>query len=117
MTTVQVMCFDEYQYHISITGHAEYAEKGTPDIVCSACSCLGCTLKNAIRKMRHDGELLRYEDHTEPGILTMDFDVRNREVYLAKAEDIVITIFDGFRMLEQKYPENVKTLFTRKAYD
>lgn len=108
MTKVTVDIIDENRFQIRISGHSEHSKNGEPDIVCSACSALAYTLQNAVRKMDAN-KLLSWEwDSDNDGSMELDFDVRSREPYIAKAEAIVQTIVDGYRLLEEKYPDNVQ---------
>lgn len=107
MTQVVIVQYGEGTYHISIHGHAEYAKHGA-DVVCAACSQLTYTLSQALRSMNTDGELTEYHENiSDDGSAVIIAKVRNRERFLIWADAVIDTIVGGFRLLQDKYPENV----------
>ncbi len=78
---------------ILICGHAQYAQ---PDIVCSAASMLACTLAAALE---HKG-MFSFEKN--------DGSVKIQTARSAASDAAVDTVREGFRLLSQKYPENVR---------
>lgn len=114
MTNAVFVRYGEATYHISIHGHADYAKRGA-DIVCSACSQLTYTLAQAFRRLEADGMLREYhESITEDGSAVFIVGVRHREDMLLRAETIAETIADGYRLLADKYQDNVSVEYERK---
>ena len=106
MTNVEFKSTDD-RYIVSITGHAEFAPAGTPDIVCSACSCLTYTLLQALLKAQYNQKIAWLDhmiDHK-----TGEFHAEIVPTAEAAAEVFAIldVISDGFALLQQQYPENV----------
>lgn len=93
-------------YRISVDGHAEY-NPGGPDIVCSACSLLFCTLMQCL--------LAEHNAHKFP-VFVRDADEETGHYYIkvkaapsqrATVDGIVDVIASGFALLQAKYPEHV----------
>lgn len=93
------------EYSISITGHAGYSTL-EPDIVCSACSVLACTLMQCVLCEEAAGNLRTLstlEDNGNVNIRFVACDLAN-----VRMQSIVETIATGFAMLAHEYPDNVK---------
>ena len=103
MTTAMFVASDG-GYRIRIFGHANY-NPGGPDIVCSACSALTCTLLQAVLSMEAAGELHDMKYEVDDGDFCLD--ARPNNWAELKFNIILRTIIDGFALLPQKYPENV----------
>ncbi len=89
-------------WHIDISGHAGYNKDG-PDIVCSACSVLTCTLVQCLRDLEHKGAVkdIVLVDHR--GDVKLSFGVVKPE-----AHAVVHTIMEGFALLDNAYPHYVR---------
>lgn len=92
-------------WEIDITGHAGYSTDG-PDIVCSACSVLTCTLMQTLKAMEDKGAVVNVTDVMHSGDIKVTFDAERPEPHTA-----VHTIMEGFRLLADKYPRNVRYVF------
>lgn len=91
------------KYQISITGHADYSHSG-PDIVCSACSMLACTLLQAILSEESKGTVEDVSMSEVAGDVRLQFTACNCERIRAVTE----TIIQGFALLQNEYPQHVK---------
>lgn len=91
------------KYQISITGHADYSHGG-PDIVCSACSMLACTLLQTILSEEAEGTVEDVSMSEVAGDVRLQFTACNRERIRAVTE----TIIQGFALLQNEYPQHVK---------
>lgn len=102
--TTAMFVESEGGYRIRIFGHANY-NPGGPDIVCSACSTLTCTLLQAVLSMEAAGELHDMSYKVDDG----DFYLKTKPNNWSEQKFNIIlrTIIDGFALLQQKYPENV----------
>ena len=110
MTTIK---YDLNNYTVELTGHAGYDVPGK-DIVCAGVSTLFFTLVNTLDEMGRDR--IRplhprvWMGDGEAGV-TARVDDDNRE----KVRTVFETVAAGFRMMAEKYPENVKFEIMRNA--
>ena len=104
MTTAEFRQVGE-RFDAKVTGHAGYNRNG-PDIVCSACSMLSCTLLQCMM-----------EEEAAGGLSEFHQSARDASVYLlaaaqpsaqARVEATFHTIISGFALLARDYPEHVR---------
>lgn len=88
---------------VDIVGHAGY---GNPDIVCSACSVLACTLMQCILSEEANGGVSVLSTTYSNGDVRLCFTASPHAKVRVAA--IVDTIKTGFMMLAAEYPSNVK---------
>lgn len=96
-------------WSIDICGHAGY-NRGGPDIVCSACSVLTCTLMQCIRELEEKGAVRGLVEAEHSGDVKLSFEATRTEPHT-----VVHTIMAGFFLLKQTYPEHVKYVYTNAA--
>ena len=93
------------QFLISITGHADYAEKGS-DIVCAGVSALTIALVHTLDDLQDEGKvenIMNISDgEAEIECLSMIF------TDIIEVESAFNTVLRGFRHIEKEYPKNVK---------
>ena len=91
---IEVIYYKE-SHLLTMDGHSGYSEVGT-DIVCSAATILAYTLAEAVSKFN------------EPYI---DLDIGSAEISCNQDGDAVDLVFDticdGYKLLENNYPENI----------
>ena len=90
-------------YDISIGGHAGYAQQGE-DIVCAAISVLSYTLMQALRDAEEAGIIRSLRQSIESGAVCAGYE----SIHHGTANTILNTILCGFRMVEERYPDNCK---------
>lgn len=93
---------------ISITGHAEYSKKGEPDIVCSAVSMLSTTLVQCLTEMEEKGYIENLHKKMKDGEVKVNFTIKSEGYYGVNI--LLYTIFTGFLLLQNQYPDNVKVI-------
>ncbi|MEG1563352.1 MAG: ribosomal-processing cysteine protease Prp [Bacteroides sp.] len=93
------------EHSISITGHAGYSNLD-PDIVCSACSVLACTLMQCVLCEEAVGNLKTLNTLEDNGNVNIRFVACDHAA--VRMQSIVETIATGFAMLSHEYPDNVK---------
>ena len=91
--------------HITLRGHAEFAQQGESDIVFAGISMLVCTLNACITQYETRGFLHPVCLKIEPGDVDIAFYVWNHRDTVSVMLDTIIT---GFRLLQEKYPDNVR---------
>lgn len=89
---------------ISIHGHAGYNVGN--DIVCSAISCLTCTLMAVLQDCSQDGSIESLAMEAVDGSMTADFIA----VDTTKWKIIWSVIDQGYSLLEESYPDYVKRI-------
>ena len=97
------VCYDERELRMDIRGHAEAAEYGK-DLVCAAASILMLTLEAALTDC--DEELLPTV-RKKPGEAMIFCDPEPEQE--RKCRDIMRTVFMGYELLANRYPNNIKT--------
>lgn len=99
---------------VSITGHAMFAPEGLPDIVCAACSTLTYVLINQLLKAESEGKLIHMHQETDSaaGDFTAEFEAQ--ESARDEITKVIDVITDGFALLADGYPENVKLKWGEK---
>ena len=105
-----VATFDvcDNRFEITVDGHADF-NPGGPDIVCSACSTLCCTLAQSVLEMESMGEVFTeagFEIENQPGHFKMLFTAHAWAA--SKAHTLVDHTMAGFFLLESQYPRNVR---------
>lgn len=89
-----------------ISGHSGYGECGN-DIVCAAISALAFTLRSVFCDNTTNGNAYLYDERVDDGYMGFDMTVlKNRELVIAQLK----AVFKGFELLEENYPENIKTV-------
>ena len=91
--------------HITLRGHAEFAQQGESDIVCAGISMLVCTLSACLEQQEERGVVRLLCRKIEPG------DVEFRIEILSRTKEVramLETIRTGFLLLANTYPENVR---------
>ena len=103
MTTVY---YDDRNLILTAKGHAGYAKNKEPDIVCSAVSMLLFTLAENLLKLPETTQKIPPKIRFDSGDVKISF-YAHREYYkeVKKMFDFILT---GFRLLEHRYPENIK---------
>lgn len=89
-------------------GHAEYAKKGKPDILCAAVSALTIGTVNSLEKLA--GEKLRTIQNEETGFLKCDFESVLQEKSSFLMDSMVFSLENisreyGDRFLQVKFEE------------
>ena len=101
-------------FNMQVNGHADFA-KGTPDIVCAACSML----VQATMVAMHEESLFlceRWEIDSKEGkasLKCITFDALGAE----RAESMMSVAKTGFELLAAKYPENVCVTGEKPKHD
>jgi len=93
------------RYALSVTGHAGYAEPGR-DIVCAGVSALAYTAARVLSEMNEKGQLRVFL----PDTAGRDFALScvPKRGYEREAEALFEHVLTGFRMMEERYPGNVR---------
>ena len=109
MTTV-VICKDKEGAYRGFycMGHAGYAKKGKPDILCAAISALTIGAVNALEELA--GEKLRTAQDEESGFLQCDFESALQEKSSFLMDSLVFSLENisreyGDRYLQVKFEE------------
>lgn len=109
MTTV-VICKDQNGSYRGFycMGHADYAKKGRPDILCAAISALTIGTVNSLEKLA--GEKLRTAQNEETGFLRCDFESTLQEKSSFLMDAMVFSLENisreyGDRYLQVKFEE------------
>ncbi len=89
-------------------GHAEYAKKGKPDILCAAVSALTIGTVNSLEKLA--GEKLRTIQNEETGFLKCDFESVLQEKSSFLMDSMIFSLENisreyGDRYLQVKFEE------------
>jgi uncharacterized protein YsxB (DUF464 family) len=96
------------KHKLSIEGHAEHGEQGK-DLVCCAVSTLFYTLAQSLLSSYEEGMLVKAPSiHDDNGNGTIKCVAYPK--YEANISLIWWTITNGFMLLEQNYPENIKII-------
>ena len=102
MTTV-VVCKDQAGSYRGFTcmGHAEYARKGKPDILCAAISALVISTVNSLEELA--GEKLRLSSNEQTGFIKCDFEgiLQDRSSFLV--DSMVFYLENLIRKYGSKY--------------
>lgn len=85
---------------LSVTGHADYAEKGK-DIVCAAVTALSQTLIKSIEDLTDDK--IKYE--IEQGSMIVKYENLSEQGKL-----LIDSFFIGICQISEEFPENVKII-------
>lgn len=85
---------------LSVTGHADYAEKGK-DIVCAAVTALSQTLIKSIEDLTDDK--IKYE--IEQGSMIVEYENLSEQGKL-----LIDSFFIGICQISEEFPENVKII-------
>lgn len=105
--TTATFDINENRFEITVDGHADY-NPGGPDIVCSACSTLCCTLAQSILEMDAEGQI-----YSEAGFALENVPGHFHLLFTAyawaadKARTLVEHTISGFFLLENSYPSHV----------
>ena len=96
------------KHKLTIEGHAEHGEQGK-DLVCCAVSTLFYTLAQSLLSSCEEGMLVKAPSiHDDNGNGTISCIAKGK--YEANISLIWWTIFNGFMLLEQNYPKNIKII-------
>ena len=97
------VCYDEGVGRMEISGHAGAGEYGH-DLVCAAASILMLTLEEALERRR---ELFRPGVERRPGeaVISCMASAGNE----GRCRDIMETVFTGYELLADSYPDSVCT--------
>ena len=96
--------FNPSTYELKVEGHADFGKKGE-DIVCSAVSILFYTLAESLcesQEMLIEHPVIDMEDGN--GLISC----RPKKEYEGNIARSYWTILNGFQLIAQEYPENVK---------
>ena len=109
MTTV-VICKDQNGSYRGFycMGHAEYAKKGKPDVLCAAISALTIGTVNSLEKLA--GERLKTVQNEETGFLRCDFESTLQEKSSFLMDSMVFSLQNisreyGYKYLQVKFEE------------
>lgn len=94
--------YDEEKLEMRIAGHAGSAQYGH-DLVCAAASILTLTLEETLRRACALGA----ESTKEPGYAKICSFAEGKDAERARA--MYGAIFTGYELLEERYPEFIKT--------
>lgn len=97
------------EHKFRMTGHANFAERGK-DIVCSAASILFYTACETVKMIEDDAfesEPMFNIDDSGEGV-TAFIECKPKEDYIAVIDTIYQTIFIGYKLLAEGYPNNVQ---------
>lgn len=97
------------KYSFTMTGHAGFAERGK-DIVCSAASILFYTICDTVGMIGEEAfeEKPKFNiDETENGV-TAYVKCKPKEDYIAVIDTVYQTVFNGYKLLAEGYPDNVR---------
>ena len=93
------------RYEIRIQGHADYAKQGD-DIVCAAISALSYTLMQSLLEAEEAGIIRGLQQCLDRGDIRAGYE----SIHHGTAGTILNTILCGFRMVEERYPENCEVI-------
>ena len=82
-------------------GHAEYAKKGKPDVLCAAISALTIGTINSLEELA--GEKLRITQNEETGFLRCDFDSTLQEKSSFLMDSMVFSLENISKEYGEKY--------------
>ena len=97
------------EHKFKMTGHANYAEQGK-DIVCSAASILFYTACETVKMLEDEAfesKPVFYIDDSDEGV-TASIECIPKKDYTAVIDTIYQTIFNGYKLLAEGYPNNVQ---------
>ena len=97
------------EHKFKMTGHANYAEQGK-DIVCSAASILfytACETVKMLGEKAFESKPVFYIGDSDEGV-TATIECKPKEDYTAVIDTIYQTIFNGYKLLAEGYPNNVQ---------
>lgn len=102
MTTV-VICKDQKGSYRGFycMGHAEYAKRGKPDILCAAVSALTIGTINSLEELA--GETLRITQNEKTGFLKCDFESTLQEKSIFLMDSMVFSLENISREYGDKY--------------
>ena len=92
---------------ISVEGHANHGEEGK-DTVCAAVSALVFTLCRVLSNYDKKGALKSFYHSVEKGSCQLDFAAC--DAFRDSVETAANTLFEGFLLLEENYPECVSVI-------
>ena len=87
-----------------IKGHAGFAQPGEEDVVCAGISMLVCTLSECLEEYETMGYVQAVCRKIDPGNVDIAFYTLDHRATVSVMLDTILT---GFRLLQEKYPENV----------
>lgn len=96
------------EYTFTMTGHAGYAEQGK-DIVCSAASILfytACETINMVGDEAFDDKPTFNINDSESGVMAY-IKCKPKKDFTAVIDTIYQTIYNGYKLLAEGYPNNV----------
>ena len=82
-------------------GHAEYAKKGKPDIVCAAISALTIGTINSLEELA--GEKLQISQNEETGFLSCNFESTSQEKSSFLMDSMVFSLENISKEYGEKY--------------
>ncbi len=109
MTAVLICKTSEGEYKsFQCSGHAGYARRGQPDILCAAVSVLVTNTINSLEEL--GGERLLYETNEETGYIRCEFvgELQERSVFLLDSMVFGLTTLSrtyGEKYLQVKFKE------------
>ena len=97
------------KHKFRMTGHANYAEQGK-DIVCSAASILFYTACETVRMIEDEAFENKpvFDINDSDKGVTAFIECKPKEDYIAVIDTIYQTIFVGYKLLAEGYPNNVQ---------
>lgn len=98
---------DGKRFGINMNGHAGFNPNG-PDIVCAGCSTLAYTLLQSVLSAEAEGGVNELEYKEDPKKGSFLLNVTPKAWAYAKVQNAYKVVSDGFALLAQKYPKNVK---------
>lgn len=94
-------------HRLRMEGHAGYAAAGE-DIVCAACSALGYAYSETLRVLEGAGYCRIKRLRAGDGQLDVVAETDNRPENEMAVCVAMLTVKQGFRALQEQYPENVQ---------
>jgi len=103
MTKV-VITDDNGKAQITLKGHADFAPEGCEDVVCAGISTLVYAIANYLDGVEKRGAVNSFLFHERAGDMSITFEISDT---FSEWPEIKKLIVDGFRTLEDSYPDNI----------
>lgn len=108
MTEIKYRCTGDgptEHVRISLHGHAGFCAGN--DIVCSAISCLSCTLMAMLEDLQKDGTVASLAMEAVDGGVIADF----LAIDMDRWNTVWSVIDKGYQLIEEEYPDYVERLY------
>lgn len=105
MTEIKYKINDK-EVSAEISGHSGFKTRGE-DIVCAAVSTLAFTLRAVFCDNTTNGNAYLYDEQVSDGYMGFSMTIiKNQELVISQLN----AVFKGFQLVEENYPEYVKTV-------